>query len=67
MDHVNHFGNTAFAVAVSFATLAPIASGLRLLTENVMKTRLHLDDWSILGAQVLLFVVGGLNIWGKIV
>lgn len=65
MDQVNHSGRTAFAITVSFTTLATIATTLRLLTRNVIKTRYHADDWWILAALVVLLVLAGVQIWGQ--
>ena len=65
MDQVNHQGRTAFAVTVSFVTLATIATGLRLLTRNVIKSRFRSDDWLILAALLVLFIVAAFQVWGK--
>lgn len=65
LDNVNQDGKTAFAVNVVFVTLATIATGLRLLTRNIIKLNLQADDWFIVAALIMLFITGGLEIWGE--
>ena len=65
LSTINQDGKTAFDVTITFVTLATIATGLRLLSRNVIQTRYEADDWLILAALIVSFVVGGLEIWGE--
>lgn len=49
------------AVSVAFGSIAIIAIGLRTYTKLLITKKISWDDWTILGAGILLAAVLGLN------
>ena len=64
LHNVNQEGKNAFAVTISFITLATIVTASRLLARRLIKSPYRLDDLWVMAAWVALLLTAGFEIWG---
>ena len=51
--------------AVLFIVLSGLAVGLRLFTRAIVKMCFGSDDWTIISALLLFYIIEGLEIYGR--